>query len=221
MFPIIKTLQSFFKAKLLLIILLSVIWAIVVVASAVGIITFTTANLIDIKIGWLDKIVNILIGLLTSVGGWFILPAIIPFIAGIFQEKVIYRVEVVYYPHKVRKMEPRFWPDFIHDLRFLAWALFLNILILPLQLLGIGFILSIILNTYLLGREFFESSAGYHLGKPAAKTLGSKNKLDVYVGGLVLTLLSLIPILNIFIPIFAIVWMVHVYHAIQTKNADN
>jgi CysZ protein len=77
---------------------------------------------------------------------------------------------------------------------------------------------SIVLNAYLLGREFFESAAGYHLGKPQAKVLGTQHKWVIYSGGLVICLLALIPIINLFVPIIAVVWMTHVYHSIKKEN---
>lgn len=214
MFPLITSLQSFTKAKLLPIILMSIVWAVAIVFLVFLIITWLSTSLIDIKIEWLDTATKFVISILTGIGGWFMIPVMIPFVAGIFLEKVIHKVELVYYPKKNREKEPRFWPDLIHDLKFVVWALFLNLLILPLYIFGIGFILSILLNTYLLGREFFESAAGYHLGKPIARKLGKKNRISMYLGGFVFTLLSITPFINVFIPIFAVVWMTHVYHSI-------
>ena len=124
-------------------------------------------------------------------------------------------MERAFYPDKVRSREPQLWPDVRHDIRFTLWALFLNMLILPFYLLGIGFVVSIALNSYLLGREFFESAAGYHMGKPEAERLGRENRAAVYGGGLVITLMTLVPVVNLFVPIVAIVWMVHVYHGLR------
>lgn len=215
MFPLLKSIQSFIKAKLIPVVLMSIIWAIALVTIAFITITWLSNLFIDINIEWLDKVVKVAISIVTGIGGWFMIPVMIPFVAGIFLEKIIHKVEVAYYPKKIRNEEPKFWPDLVHDLKFLVWALFLNILILPLYLFGIGFLLSIILNTYLLGREFFESAAGYHLGKPTAKKLGKKNKTSMYIGGFVFTLLSITPFINVFVPIFAVIWMTHVYHSIS------
>ena len=165
--------------------------------------------------GWLDTLVNWVVGGVTGVAGWFMLPALVVLIAGMFQERTIDRVERACYPDRVRSREPRFWPDLKHDIRFTLRALLLNILVLPLYIVGIGFIVSIALNSYLLGREFFESAAGYHLGKPEAEKLGQRNRAAVYGGGLVITLMTLLPGVNLFVPIFAIVWMVHVYHGLR------
>jgi len=212
MFPFLKTLNSFNKAKLAGIIIFSLIWAVVLISFSAGMITLCFAFLVNISIGWIDKSLNFVIGVLAGIGGWFMLPAMVPLIGGMFQEKVIHKVEIACYPDAARKKEPAFWPDFKNDIAFTIWAIFLNVLVLPFHFIGIGFLISILLNTYLLGREFFESAAGYHLGKADAKKLGRNNKKTVYTGGLVITILTLVPILNLFVPIFAIAWMVHVYH---------
>jgi CysZ protein len=193
--------------------------AIIVVFVLVTAITWISALLIQIEIEWLDTLVGWLIGILTGIVGWFMLPVLTVLIAGMFQETVIYRVEFVFYTDEIREEPPKFWPDIWYDIKFTIWALSLNIIILPLYLIGIGFIVSILLNSYLLGREFFESAAGYHLGKPEAKNLGEKNRFVIFIGGLVITLMALVPILNLFVPIIAVVWMVHVYHMITLEKS--
>ena len=219
MYPFAKTLESVTRARLLGLMLACAGLAVAVVIVLVAIITSLTAHLVDLETGWLDSLVNWVVGGITGIGGWFMLPAFVVLIAGMFQERTIDRVERAYYPDEVRSREPRFWPDLRHDIQFTLWALFLNILILPLYLFGIGFVVSIALNSYLLGREFFEGAAGHHLGKPEAKAKGEQNRGTVYAGGLVITLMTLMPVVNLFVPILAIVWMVHVYHGLGKKTA--
>lgn len=220
MYPFAKTLDSVTKAGLPGLMVASAGLALAVVIILVAIVTSITAHLVNLETGWLDSLVNWIAGGITGIAGWFMLPALMVLIAGMFQERTIDRVERAYYPEEVRSREPRFWPDLRHDIRFTLWALFLNILVLPLYLLGIGFVVSIALNSYLLGREFFESAAGYHLGKAEAKALGDRNRAAVYGGGLVITLMTLVPVLNLFVPILAIVWMVHVYHGFRKRTAS-
>jgi CysZ protein len=217
-FPISKSIQSIFKAKLSAIFLICAVLAIIFVLLLVTAVTWISAVLIQIETSWIDTTVGWLIGLISGIGGWFMLPVFTVLVAGMFEETVIHRVEYVYYPEGMRTESPKFWPDLLHDIKFTIWALCLNVIILPLYFVGIGFIASIFLNAYLLGREFFESAAGYHLGKPKAKLLSSQNRFSIFLGGLVITLLALIPVINLFTPIFAIVWMVHLYN-MKFKNS--
>ncbi|RLA06648.1 MAG: hypothetical protein DRQ51_08670 [Gammaproteobacteria bacterium] len=215
MYPFILTFQSIIKAKLISLLLLSVIVAVVLILSVVFFATYISADLVSLDDSWLDQAFTWFAGLIFGVVGWFMLPAFVPLIAGMFQEKVIYKVHKHYYPNYLNQDDIKFWPDFIHDLKFTLKSLLLNLIILPLYLIGIGFVVSIILNSYLLGREFFESAAGYHMQKNKAQLFGNQNKAAVYGGGLVITGMTLTPVLNLFVPIIATVWMVHVYHSLK------
>ena len=215
MYLLTKTFSSLIKANFLGMMIMCAVLAIIVVASLVILVTWLTAHFINFEQGWLDTLFTWGVGAISGIGGWFMLPALTVLISGIFQEKVIQRVEAVDYPNLQHHTESKFWPDLWHDIKFTVWVLFLNLLILPLYILGIGFVISILLNAYLLGREFFESAAGYYLGKPQAKELGQKNMGVVYAGGLVITLMTLVPLLNLFVPIIAIVWMLHAYHRLD------
>lgn len=217
MYPFAKTINTLKKAHLLGIMFACAALAITVVVLSVATITWLTAYLVNLETGWLDTLINWLVGIISGIGGWFMLPVFMVLIAGIFQEKTIHLVEQAYYPDAMRSEGPRLWPDVSHDIKFTLWALFLNILVLPFYLFGIGFLLSVVLNSYLLGREFFESAAGHHLGKPQARKLVPQNRKAVYFGGFIFTVLTLVPLVNLFVPIFAIVWMVHVYHGLAER----
>lgn len=219
MFPFEKTVKSLGRARLYSLMLACAGLAIAFVVLMVGGITWVTDYFVNIEKGWLDSLVNWVVGSIGGIVGWFMLPAFVVLIAGVFQGTTIQRVEHIDYPDAESPGQARFWPDLFHDIRFTIWALFLNLLVLPLYLFGIGFIISVALNSYLLGREFFESAAGGHVGKPEAKKLGHKYRGVVYGGGLVFTLMALIPIVNLFVPVFAIVWMVHVYHGLHDDSA--
>ena len=214
MFLLKKTLRSVTRGRLIILMILCAVLALlVVICMAIGV-TWFTAHMVSLERGWLDTSVNWIAGIVSGIGGWFMLPALVVLISGAFQEVTIHRVELAEYPDRIRENEPHFWPDIVYDLRFTLKAVLLNLLVVPFYFIGIGFLLTILLNSYLLGREFFETAAGYHLGKEKARELGRRNRKIVYSSGLVITLLSLVPVLNLFAPIVAIVWMVHVYHAL-------
>ncbi len=212
MFPFLKTIISLKQAKLFSLMLLCALTAILVVAGAVTGLTWIADRLVIIERGWLDTIVRWAVGIVTGIGGWFMLPVVTVLIGGFFQEIVIKRVEQNIYSDSVRPGHLKFWPEIWHDIKFTVLALFLNLFVLPLAFIGIGLIVATLLNSYLLGREFFESAAGYYIGKPQAREMEKEHRKAVYGGGFIITIMTLIPVVNLFIPIIAIVWMVHVYH---------
>lgn len=219
--PFRLTLQSLFKARLIGLMIVCALLAVVIVVLLVVGITALTGWAVDFETPWVDKLFNWATGLILGVCGWFMLPVLTVLVAGMFQETVIHRVERAFYPQAMRKEAPAFWPDAWHDVKFTLLALVLNLLVLPFYLLGIGFAMSIALNSYLIGREFFESAAGHHLGKAQARQLGRRHWRNILLGGLILTLLTLVPLVNLFIPIIAVVWMTHVYHHLYAPEKCN
>lgn len=214
MYPLIKTFKSLFHAKLFGVMLICAIVAFSLAAVIAVALTWLTADLVALGNKWFDALFTASVGLLTGIGGWFMLPSLIVLIAGFFQEAVIRQVEQNEYPHAAPPAEVSWWSELLHDLRFTALSLLLNLLILPFYLIGIGFLISVVLNSYLVGREFFESAAGYHLGKTQAKAVRRRHRIPVFIGGFILTLLTLTPGVNLLVPLFATIWMVHAYHAL-------
>lgn len=209
------TFKTLLKANLLRLMIACAVIAVAATAFLVAVLAGLAASLVHFKTGWLNTAFDWVAGLVLGIGGWFMLPALTILIGGIFQETVIARVEQAYYPDSARNESPRFWPDFFHDIKFTVRAVLLNLLVLPAYFFGAGFLLSIVINTHLLGREFFEAAAGYHLGKTEARALGKRHPGIVYGGGLATTLITLTPVINVFVPIIAIVWMVHSYHRVD------
>ena len=218
MFPFKKTFTSVIRAKLLGLMLLCAMLALLIVGLSVACITWLTADLVNLSNTWVDALLTGSVGILSGIGGWFMLPTLTVLVAGFFQEAAIRRVERLYYPNAVRRDDLKFWPELWHDIRFTLWAIFLNLFVLPLYLFGVGFAISVLLNAYLLGREFFEGAAAYHIGKIDAQALRRKYRKTAFIGGAAITLMTLVPILNMFVPLLAIIWMLHVYHAIELKE---
>ena len=219
MFPFIKTISSFPKAKLLPIVIKTIVITFITIILLSFGVSYCIGLLLNFETQWLTESIKGLSWVATLVISWFILPVFTVLISGFFSEEVIQKVEAVYYPNSKRNGSGKFVADLMHDIKFTLLSLGLNILILPLYFLGgIGFFVSIILNSYLLGREFFEGAAGYHHGKPKAKLIGKEVPVPMYGGGFVITLINLVPIVNLFTPIVAIVWMIHVYHKTKSHN---
>lgn len=221
MIPILKSFASIKRAKLFVIMILCIALALLTIAAGVIAITWLTDHYVQIEKGWVDTLINWVVAVLSGVGGWFLIPVFTVIIAGFFQESIIAKVEKAYYPTSKQNTGLNFWIELWESLKFTIYALVLNILILPLFLLGIGFAISIALNSYLLGREFFEGVAAYHHGRKQAVLIFKENKKIVLLNGLVITVLSLIPVVNLVVPIIATALMVHVFHLPNVKKTNN
>ncbi len=221
MYPFRKTILSIQRARLTATVFYCALLAATVWLTVVAAVTWFTDRLVSIEKGWLDALVNWIVALLGGVAGWFVLPVLTVLISSLFQESIIERVERSEYPQSARNENLSFGSEIRHDLMFTLEAVGWNVLILPLYAFGIGFAVSFLLNGYLLGREFFETVAGYHLGKEAANRLFKRHRTPIVIGGLIIMTMALIPLVNLFVPVVAVVWMVHVYHALPYRPAGS
>jgi CysZ protein len=98
-------------------------------------------------------------------------------------------------------------------LRLAALVLLANTVLLPADVLAPGFgeIATIVVNGFLLGREYFELTALRHVSLKAADALRKRNGASVFGAGLILSLLTFVPVVNLFAPLFGAALMVHLY----------
>ena len=96
-------------------------------------------------------------------------------------------------------------------LKFGLVVLFVNLAVLPLVFTGIGAMALIVANAYLLSREYFEMAAMRHMDPDDAKALRKANSPYVFVAGLLPALISMVPIVNLVVPLFATSYFVHIF----------
>lgn len=98
-------------------------------------------------------------------------------------------------------------------LRLAGLVLLANMVLLPTDVFAPGFgeIATIVVNGFLLGREYFELAALRHISLKAADVLRKRNGANVFGAGLILSLLTFVPVVNLFAPLFGAALMVHLY----------
>lgn len=152
------------------------------------------------------------------VAGWFLFRVIAIAVLGFFSDAIVVAVERENYPAAAMTARPvstaagmRF------ALRSLGRNVGWNLAALPFYILllitGVGtFALFLILNAYLLGRDLADMVEPRHPDLPAIP--GHRR----WMMGLVSALLFLIPVANLFAPIWSAAMAVHVLHGSREKK---
>lgn len=170
--------------------------------------------------GWLLNVGTAAIFLAAS---WFLFPAIATAVMSLFLDDVVDAVEDKHYPNakapKVLRLTETVWMS----LRLLLIVLVVNLLALPFYLIllftAIGpLVLFAVLNGYLLGREYFEMVASRHMpGKEAAR-LRRAYRGEIFILGLGVTALFMIPVINLIAPLVGAAAAVHSFHKIMQEE---
>ncbi len=165
---------------------------------------------------WLDDLVALggAVGFLIAM--WLLFPAVVSMFVGVLLDDVAEAVERRYYPDDPPGRAPSLMRAMMLSVRLMLVLVVLNILVLPLYIvaffvpfLSLGIYL--VLNGYLLGREYFELVATRHMTPREATMLRRFRRGRVFVAGLVVAGLFAIPIVNLLAPIVGAAFMMHVY----------
>lgn len=168
---------------------------------------------------WVDQLVEVGTGLALLVAFFFLMGPVTAAFAGLFLDRIAEMVEERHYP-----LDPRGTP--LPPLRAIGMALqfflvilVVNLAVLPMVFFGIGAVALVAANAYLLGREYFEMVAMRHMPVEEAKLLRKENAPAVFMAALLPALMSLIPLMNLAVPLFATSYFTHLFKSVRASSA--
>lgn len=195
------------------ILLLCIGLTLVAILLFIGGIVYALTSTQLLTLGWADTTVDILGGVGAVVVAWFLIPVLMPALAGLFEEAVIRRIEKSSYPHSPAPQDRPLVSEIWQTLRFVLLLLALNIIFLPLFFLPlVGWLLYYMANGWFVGSAFFTTVADYREGMAAAAKHRRQHRISIWLCGIMLVALANIPLLNLLMPIFGISVMTHLYH---------
>jgi CysZ protein len=165
--------------------------------------------------GWWGDAAQIGGVLATLVIAWFTFPVLAAAISAIFADRVIDAVEARYYPGRPAPFQIPVWSSILGGLKLALFALVANILALPFLIFPpLYFLIAYGVNGYLLGREYYEMPALRRLERLQAKRVYAGHRARFTLGGVLIAILSTIPVVNLIAPIIATAFMVHLFESV-------
>ena len=148
----------------------------------------------------LELLAPVLLVLLLSLAG----APVAAFFATFFLDRLAARIEARDYPSDAPAPPGRWGPALKAGLRLAGLVAGADIAMLPLDIAlpGLGEILSLAVNGWLLGREYFELTALRHLTLAEADALRKANAWRIGAAGMAISFLSMVPIVDVAAPLF-------------------
>ena len=143
--------------------------------------------------------------------------AIVAAVASLFLEGVCAAVEAKHYPGLPTAREIPLREAIWMALKFAGLAVLLNLLALPIYFIFPPVFL--IVNGYLVGREFFEMPALRRVDMAESHRLRRAHRLQLWVMGAILAFLLTLPVINLIAPVLAAAAMTHRFHALRAASA--
>jgi CysZ protein len=214
---LIRAIEESFTPPLRRVVLLSLALAVASFAAlwiGIAILVHSTA-----LFGWwpLDWLIDLFGALAILLLSWLLFPAVVTIVAGFFLDRVAAAVEARDYPGLDPARGAPLSAIIAATFRLMLLTVILNLLALPLYLLlpGINFFVFLGLNGYLFGRTYFEVVALRRLDRGTARAVRQRFAGRIFIGGLVITGLFSLPLVNLVAPVIATAFMVHVFESLR------
>jgi CysZ protein len=167
-----------------------------------------------------NDFLKLLTPLLILFGGLVLGPAVAALFASLFLDQLAGHIETRDYPGNVAPAAS-FARTLRAGLRFAALVLGVDLVLVPVELglPGAGEILALLVNGWLLGREYFELAALRHMDLGAVDHLRRGNGVVIWISGTLIALASMIPAINLIAPLFGTALMVHLFHRMAKSKA--
>jgi len=143
--------------------------------------------------------------------------AIVAAVGSVFLDGVCAAVEAKHYPALPEGREQPLGEALVAAAKFMGLAILLNLLALPLYLVFPPIFL--LVNGYLVGREFFELAALRRMEADAAAALRRRHRFQIVLLGAALAFLLTLPVINLIAPVIAAAAMTHRFHALNARAA--
>jgi CysZ protein len=212
----------FWKVLGVTILALAVLWFAVREAFAAWVIPLVAPYLPNLPewAGWLTLILAVIWSLgLAALLAMLIAP-VSAIVAGVFLDDAAEIIEIRDYNADPPGKALPVGESILSSIRFFLVVIAANLVALLLLLVpGVNLIIFFVVNGYLLGREYFEFAASRHIGQAQARELRSRNQGKVLLAGFLIALFLFVPILNLLTPLFAAIFMVHLFKGISAEQA--
>jgi uncharacterized protein involved in cysteine biosynthesis len=195
------------------VVLISVGLAILTFIILTGVVQLLLHWLGDTQYHWLNWLIGLAGAAGTALVTWFLFPAVLVAVVGMFLDRVVDATEDNHFPFLPPARPPSTLTSIISSVRLAVTAIVLNLIAIPVYFVpALNIAVYVLLNGYLLGREYFELVALRRLSAADAAAAKSRWRTPILVAGGVVALLSLVPVLNLVAPVLGTALMTLRFH---------
>lgn len=168
---------------------------------------------------WADWVLEVGTGIALLVAFFFLMSPVTAAFAGLFLDQIADKVEERHYPWDPRGTPLPTSRAILLAVQFFLVVLLVNLAVLPVVFFGVGAVALIAANAYLLSREYFEMVAMRHMPVEEARQMRKENAPAIFFAGLVPAFFSLVPIVNLAVPLFATSYFTHIFKSVRASSA--
>lgn len=169
---------------------------------------------------WVNHILALLTPVLGVVGLFLVGGPVTAMFASFYLDHLADAIEAHDYAGDGKAAGARWTTSLGASVRLAGLVILVDLLLIPADALvpGVGEGVTVIANGFLLGREYFELAALRHVSLAAADALRQRNAGRIVFAGMIISVLSTVPLLNFAAPLFGAALMVHLFKRLQRET---
>lgn len=195
------------------VLLKSLLLTAILFAALFGLAEFGLSRIPPLPWGWANTLADVAGTFLITFAIILLGPPVAALFASFFLGSIAKDVEATSYPGDPPSAGIPFWTGLGTGGRLILLVLATTIALLPLDeaFPPAGEAITIAVNAWIMGREFFELAALRHLPPAEVSRLRRRHAFAIWLGGLLLSILTVIPVLNFIAPLYGSALMVHLF----------
>lgn len=151
-------------------------------------------------------------------GAVLLMPAVTAFVGSFFVDEIAETVERTHYPADPAGRALPFFTAIFEGIKVALLTIIVYFCALPFVLFaGLGFLILLLANAYLLGREYFELAAMRFHSPAEAKAIRRANRGYLWLAGVPIAFVVSIPVVSLVTPLFAMAYMVHIHKTMSAR----
>ena len=169
---------------------------------------------------WVNRFLELTAPLVLVLAVFFLGAPVAAIVASLYLDRIAARVDAHFYPNDPRAPGTPLATSLNEAFRLIGLSLLINVALLPVDVgvPGISEIATIIVNGWLLGREFFELASLRHLSRQQSDAMRRKYGGTIFVAGLLISILTVIPFVDLIAPFFGSALMAHLFKRLSHEE---
>lgn len=169
---------------------------------------------------WLNRLLELATPILLVVAIFFLGAPVAAIFGSLYLDRIAAKVDAHFYPNDPRAAGTPLATGIGEAFRLIGLSLLINVVLLPVDVgvPGVSEIATILANGWLLGREFFELASLRHLSRQQSDVLRRKYSGKIFAAGLLISVLTVIPFVDLIAPFFGSALMAHLFKRLSHEE---
>ncbi len=168
---------------------------------------------------WADWALGLGTGIALLFAFFFLMSPVTAAFAGLFLDQIAEKVELRHYSADRPGVPLPGMKAILMAVQFFLIVLLVNLAVLPVVFFGIGAVALVAANAYLISREYFEMVAMRHMPPEDARQMRKENTGTIFIAGLLPAVFSLVPFVNLVVPLYSTSYFVHLFKQVRASSA--